>query len=1310
MLHTAPNLTDEMRQTIESWQHRLVDFSHMNPLLYFKESKSILILPCTIEHQLLRLINGETETISLAAFEFPEKTLRMIARKAHSNAEERGIATLFIAIGLLQCRPQGNDDTINAPLLLLPVMLTEKVLTCVGEPQINETLRAFFAKYDTQNLPKNIDWGAWHSLAELCQRITALIPEAWHPTYQMQIILGNFIFQNMEIAEDIADHHEDILNHPIGRALLGDKETQNQVIMSQVPIDARTLDRRPVRTEYAILDADSSQQQVIVAIEQGQSGVIQGPPGTGKSQTLANIIATAVAHGQSVLFVAEKKAAIDVIEDRLKRCGLGHLCLNLFSIQQSAKRTIDRVNEAMERVQEFAHSDFSFAPFDKLEKRRASVNGSIPHLYHPQCEVGKSVQDLMTLIIAVRDQGWISTFRFSPDQLANFGVETHDLIESKLNKLAELHQRIVGTCWEEMAPFPTGESLLYLHKSVMWLREWFRDQIEAIKVICKDVGSIYPETVVNLCELVNHYTEVASLSAHVSKGLWEIGLLCIDKILTDPCLGFAHWRKKVINRSYRQIWQRIDACFAPQTTQTQKLASLEQFRMLRQWCVDRHIPMFTWVTEVQRTQWRSIAGLASYVCEYWDSALADSTKTLVSCFESYRKYESDINAMCDFVDELAGWRDESFINELFRMNVPKEQWMVVFLGVWAQSWLDFLIMNNRTLEYEIRGFQTQAVKEFQDADKAIFQQNALRLNAIHAERAFETMKAQAVELQYLRQVTKKKRGLPNLPILLKEAPHIMSALFPCIMASPLIVSQLIRVDTKYFDLVLVDEASQILPEHAIMPIIRGKQVVIAGDRYQLPPTRFFTALEDELIDEDIDTTEMHIADYESLLDLMSSIFRMDWYLRWHYRSHDERLIACSNALIYKNQLVTFPGTQLASALRLVKVDACGGGAAGTQAECDAILKIIEELSEQHPNESFGIITFGRVFADRLQDVVDTFIQTHPQSRERYLNEHRPEPYFIKSIEQVQGDERDHIILAVGFGKNDAGIMRYNFGPINQEFGQRRLNVAVTRARLSMTVVSTFTDLDMDPEKCVRREGLNFLRHYLGFVRTGGEKTLLPEMTTVATGSIASMNPFERDIYEKLSAHGMHLIPQVGVSQYRIDFGVTHPERLGEFLMAIECDGARYHSSPTARDRDRLRQKVLEQLGWHFHRIWSTDWFYRQQSEINRCLLHYHEIMNGTVLNFQATSLMPVVHPIQTHERGAKPNVPHLLSIDQYSFDDLCAILNWIESDNRARLDDELKQEMVRTLGYQRLGPRIDRVLSDAIARYHALMNVNPNRR
>ena len=296
-----------------------------------------------------------------------------------------------------------------------------------------------------------------------------------------------------------------------------------------------------------------------------------------------------------------------------------------------------------------------------------------------------------------------------------------------------------------------------------------------------------------------------------------------------------------------------------------------------------------------------------------------------------------------------------------------------------------------------------------------------------------------------------------------------------------------------------------------------------------------------------------------------------------------------------------------------------------------------------------------------------------------------------SIERVQGDERDAIILSVGYHKAANGTLPYRFGPLNQEGGERRLNVAITRARSFMTLVSSFDHRDMDPGRS-SAHGIELLRKYFEYVKSGGEDL-------GATVTDTPLNPFELHVHTLLSARGIPLTPQYGVSGYRIDFAAAHPDRPGEMVLAIEADGAPYHPSETARERDRLRQQVLENLGWRVHRIWSTEWFHNPEAETDRVVAAWEQavkIADGETAPLRRSSASSKKAISGSVRAGARPYIKRGEPVTAYQPHELVRIVKWVASDTLLRTDDELFVETMRVLGYRRRGSRIDAAIGGAI--------------
>ena len=446
-----------------------------------------------------------------------------------------------------------------------------------------------------------------------------------------------------------------------------------------------------------------------------------------------------------------------------------------------------------------------------------------------------------------------------------------------------------------------------------------------------------------------------------------------------------------------------------------------------------------------------------------------------------------------------------------------------------------------------------------------------------------------LQARVIRKQAALRRGHLPLRRLLDQAPDVLFAVKPCWAMSPLMVSQVLP-GARLFDVVIFDEASQIVPADAIPSIIRAHQVVVAGDDHQLPPTSFFRQFGDAgAEDEDDEDTVSFEAGFESVLDTLRPLLPTA-ALSWHYRSRDERLVAFSNERIYGGTLTTFPGVMLDDCLNHVVVaqDASPGQDASGTAEVTRVVELILEHARTRPDESLGVIALGIKHAERIDLALrEALAKTGPQT-EAFFADDVPEPFFVKNLERVQGDERDAIILSIGYGKHPDGRMRYQWGPLLRDGGERRLNVAATRAKHRLTVVSSFSSHDVDPER-LTKAGARLLAEYLEYAGAGG--------TPMAASGAGSANAFEASVRERLAGYGIIVVPQYGVGGYRVDFAAAHPDDPSRMILAVEADGASYRDSGSVRDRDRLRKEHLERLGWNVHRLWSTNWLHDPDAEV-----------------------------------------------------------------------------------------------------------------
>ncbi|WP_143694565.1 DUF4011 domain-containing protein [Variovorax sp. JS1663] len=521
--------------------------------------------------------------------------------------------------------------------------------------------------------------------------------------------------------------------------------------------------------------------------------------------------------------------------------------------------------------------------------------------------------------------------------------------------------------------------------------------------------------------------------------------------------------------------------------------------------------------------------------------------------------------------------------------------------------------------------------EFAELDKELIRLNGL-LHAAKIDRSKRVPSGVAsgragdlTEMSLLtREISKQKRHIP-IRQLLKRAGKSLQQLKPCFMMGPLSVAQYLEQGHLQFDLVVMDEASQLRPEDALGAIARGKQLVVVGDPKQLPPTNFF----DRLMEDDDDESEQASAvveGVESILGVCEHLYRPVRTLRWHYRSQHESLIAFSNSQFYEGRLVVFPApvkrnSSLGVNYRFVKngvyVDR------RNHPEAERVVDAVLEHMKQRPTESLGVVTLNQTQRELIDDIFERRSKGN-QAVAEFLDFHKKAgwEFFVKNLENVQGDERDVIYISTTFGRPPGtNVVRRNFGPINRPDGWRRLNVLFTRARRRLELFTSLRSSDvMSPDERVSL-GRKALHDYLVYAKTG----LLPAVAGQRTGRDPDSD-FEIAVARALEQAGFEVEPQVGVAGYFIDIGVKHASRPGEYLAAVECDGATYHSSLSARDRDRIRQQILESLGWKGRviRVWSTDWFADPHGQIRRLTEFLHD-------RLAQTSPFPYVEQVSVEE-------------------------------------------------------------------------------
>ncbi len=1359
------------RETVErattQWARDLTDESGRNRLLYYRDLKiGTLDLAEADPRAVDRLRNGRKVLLSqlfpapvdddYLTLEFEDQTdngdqdlvaeaikrARSISRKAQEYFEEKGIQTLFLGWGMATWTAQSTRATPAAPVLLCPIGLhrkgsaeTDYDFELTGEWTLNDALlqhlaNEFQVDVSGEDLMDPYRDGEQISpdeeqaiFAELSRR-AGNVPDF---AIAERLIAGNFMYKKMPMVNDIKNNLDALTSHDLIAALAGDEAAVESVrLHSDHPIDSSLPDALPPADEFLVLNADFSQNAAINAALSGHSFVLQGPPGTGKSQTISNLIATLMAQGKRVLFVAEKRAAIDAVVKRLTHVGLDRFVMDLHGGVSSRRKLAQQLKQSLTDIAG-THAVNQQELHQHLQKSRQELSGYVEALHQEREPWGLSYFEVLSGLLQLETSESPAevkpqpSMRFSSSALAELDEATTHQVRRDLKDWVDLSEplRSGRSPWAGSHVSSEEEARSALDACSGLAGELTSSWQAQEELLVGKLGIDDPGSVANWGNVISEIPELARAVAKTEAALTlEIFNADLDKLVQHLDPGTGNGLSRLFNKLFNKEYK----------------SALSELESLKPGLSTRNV----------RDLFEEVEAAHTLTHRWTDLGCSGSPQVLVnadSAFEAFGKMKEAVDKLTVLMaeDEFAGktteeissltqelLNDQHTLFQLPRLHDVEHRLRAVHVGPLLDKVTNGAMSDDaletafdhsrlRSIQREVllvdsrlSGFQgsrqSRYVREFQQADTKHLQGNPARVARRIAEHAVTALSQNPGQDQLIRkEAGKKTRHLP-LRSLFEQAPEALAAVRPCWAMSPLDVAQTLP-PRPLFDLVVFDEASQVLPCDAIPALLRGQRAMVAGDSRQLPPTTFFDSSGG---DDDLDEEDESMADYESILDVMDArLSRRP--LTWHYRSQDERLIAYSNQEIYHGSLTTFPGTNSDKCLSWVLVPHRTGVATKKGSNSDEVLQVVDLMIDNaraRPDETLGVIAMGINHANRIEEVLRQRLgEESDPDLEDFFNEANEERVFVKNLERVQGDERDAIILSIGYGKNADGRMLHNFGPLNREGGERRLNVAITRARKRMTLVSSFDYADMDPEK-TRSTGAKMLRGFLKFAQSGG---------TELDGADAAepLNPFEIDIRDKLTAAGLAVVPQYGCSGYRIDFAVRHPSKPGQFALAVEADGASYRSSHTARDRDRLRQEHLERLGWRFCRIWSTDWYNDHRREVDRVLAAYEkavsEIDSGRVTPPNAAAgradlseAPDLGTPAETSEapprRGTRPWIRrYASSIDEYSQAELVALGMWIESDHLPRTDAQLFEEIFDELPFNRRGAKIKAAIDEAIA-------------
>lgn len=1359
--------TEQVRRAAQQWAGQLTDHSGRNRLLYYRPLKrGTLDLAGGDPAALQRLLTSKPgKAVTLRSL-FANATgthehsadnpaddavrrARSVSRKAVENFEERGVNTLFIVQGMATWQaPQGGPtSTPAAPVLMCAVGLhrrgaseTDFDLSLDGEWTVNDALLRHLAKEFNVSISGEALLGSKLSDARLddaeiaeifddLRRRAGRIPGF---AIEQRAVIGNFMYRKMPMVADIEENIEALASNDLVAAIAGDATAADSLRSEHTcAVDPSSPDAVRAVDEYLILDADSSQNAAINAALGGESFVLQGPPGTGKSQTIANLIAAMMARGRSVLFVAEKRAAIDAVTKRLTNVGLDGFVMDFHGGTLRRRELARRLDESLTAISGTPPAGDPNL-HGRLQDSRTELSGYAEALHAERPPWDVSFYDVHARLLEIRRGSGRKSppTTFPADVLARLDATAAPEVRRDLSDWGDLAAPLVAgdSPWAG-ATIATTDDVRQVQDSLADLAVVVPEAGRRFDALRAELPIDGVTTVGNFVDLVDLLEDLEEFDFKHGPKLFECDLATLEADLAPAEGGLGSFGSRLLGGRYRAARQRV----ADSSAGEAKLSGKGALELARA-ALGLHC------------RWSELGGdgiprlpgdLAPFATARDD--LERPLETLSVHLPARGLSAQSHPNLAETVSALSG--DATTLLRLPRIHEIEQRCITAGVGgllecarsgdlaagevaaAFDDAWLESVRREVLLADGRLAGFdadrQNRLVEQFRAADEDHLSANPARVRRRVAEHAVEARNNHRDQDQLIRrEANKKSRHLP-LRELFEKAPEVLTAVRPCWAMSPLDVAQTLP-PRPLFDLVVFDEGSQILPSDAISALLRAPRAMVAGDSRQLPPTTFFDGSDD---DSETDEDDGGLAAFESILDVMDMLVSRR-PLTWHYRSADERLIAFSNRNIYHGGLTTFPGAAGEGCMGFEPVNHRPDAPANTRSNPDEVRRVVDLMidhARRRPSETLGVIAMGRYHADRIEEVLRRRLgEVSNADLETFFDESAPERAFVKNLERVQGDERDAIILSVGYGKNERGQVVYRFGPLNSEGGERRLNVAVTRARKRMTLVSSFSHAEMDPARS-SAEGVRLLRGYLKYAETGGAELS-------GSDEVEPLNPFEVDVLDKLAAAGLDIVPQYGCSGYRIDFAVRHPDQTKNFVLAVEADGASYHASHTARDRDRLRQDHLERLGWRFCRIWSTDWFNNHTREVERVLDAYRAALRspistrvptlgdndrragrsgGVGSGTDAAGGLPVrdgtkggnsppVTGTATDPRGTAPWLPRGAPITEHSPRSLVRLAKWVMSDGLLRTDEEVFEEMFERLGYGRRGSRIKEALFEAI--------------
>ena len=1195
------------------------------------------------------------------------RRLRDLMTDARTAREETGVPTLYLAIGVLCWRDPATPATERrAPLALLPVTLeregvsqTFRLRAGAGEIAENLSLREMLKVNFGTALPE-FDAEAYNPTSWADAVAGAVTDRAEWAVDADALALGLFSFAKFLMWRDLGpEENPGLADHPLVRALVGGEPL---AAPPTFPDDADVDAEIPVERLDHVVDMDGSQALAAEAVRRGGHVVIQGPPGTGKSQTIATILAQAVLDGRSVLFVAEKLAALEVVKRRLENIGLGAACLELHSEKQSKRAVLDELRATLALPP--PPKPNRQAVIDRLATLRGRLNRHAAAMRAGAGASGKPLHEVIGTLVGLRRRrvpvpdftldvaGWdgatIAAKRDAVRDLAarateadgarnpwrgvgaDLGPADADRLMARLPGWIRAFAAAGASAGGTAGPAGVAARL----RAAAALREAPAHDKAAMGSAAWRAD---PAPLIALTEAVAQLA-IAKRDPRLKPGALDVSGLEEARAglaASGGIFGFLSSGRRAaqdvaarVARDGADPLAAIDAAIAAQAARGRVRSghALGQAAFGRLWRGEDTDPsaMSALILWRQKHGPEAAAALAAETpagdaatLEAAAAAWNDLTQaTGLDARAAFGMADPPFDAIAERLGEWAAQPEALAAWQGWRRALAGAQGLAPIVerlqdgrlapeaaeDAFAHALHEGLLRAASAQHPDLAAFDGAAydrlVEEFREADRArvaLTRGEAARAHADRVKQVRDGMPGMTV----IRGEMEKKRGhLPVRELLLRAAPAVQAAK-PIFMMSPLSVAQFLAPPHGLrpglsFDLLVIDEASQVEPVDALGAIARCRQVVVVGDDRQMPPTRFFqrmTGEEDDTPPEDAPDA-VAARDVESILGLCNARGVPRAMLRWHYRSRHESLIATSNQEFYENRLLVLPSPRPRSAelgLSLVRVDGAWETGEGiNRAEAQAVAEAVMRHARETPRDTLGVAAFSIRQRDAIMDAIEAARRADP-SADAFFADHADEPFFVKNLENVQGDERDAILISVGYGRDKDGRLAMRFGPLSAEGGERRLNVLITRAKKRCVVFSGITADDIDLERASGR-GVAALKTFLAFAAGPA--------AAPRGGGDAARGALTEALAEAVTAAGREPVPHVGLAGLFLDVAAKGE---GGYELGIEADAADWAALRCARDRERGRAGALEMMGWKLQRAWSLAWYARPEAEAARIM-------------------------------------------------------------------------------------------------------------